>query len=62
MLLGSENDSTVGLALEHFFDDDDSSWNYMMAVATIHCLQSIATFYMPRRFMATGLTAVAMKG
>jgi multiple sugar transport system permease protein len=62
MLLVSEKHSTVAVALEQFFDDDDSPWNYMMAVAIIYALPPIATFYALRRFMATGLTAGGMKG
>jgi multiple sugar transport system permease protein len=62
MLLMSEKHSTVAVALEQFFDDDDSPWNYMMAIAIIYSLPPIATFYALRRFMATGLTAGGMKG
>jgi len=62
MLLGSEKHSTVAVALEQFFDDDDSPWNYMMAVAIIYSLPPIATFFVLRRFMATGLTAGGTKG
>lgn len=62
MLLMSEKHTTVAVALEQFFDDDDSPWNYMMAIAIIYSLPPIATFYALRRFMATGLTAGSMKG
>jgi multiple sugar transport system permease protein len=62
MLLMSERHSTVAVALEQFFDDDDSPWNYMMAIAVIYSLPPIATFYALRRFMATGLTTGSMKG
>jgi multiple sugar transport system permease protein len=50
------------VALEQFFDDDESPWNYMMAIAIIYSLPPIATFYALRRFMASGLTAGGMKG
>jgi len=33
LLLTSPKNTTVAVALEQFFDDDDSPWNYMMAVA-----------------------------
>lgn len=62
MLLLSEKHTTVAVALEQFFDDDDAPWNYMMAIAIIYSLPPIATFYALRRFMATGLTAGGMKG
>ncbi|HET8995187.1 MAG TPA: carbohydrate ABC transporter permease [Acetobacteraceae bacterium] len=62
MLLMSEKHTTVAVALEQFFDDDDAPWNYMMAIAIIYSLPPIATFYALRRFMATGLTAGGMKG
>lgn len=62
MLLMSERHTTVAVALEQFFDDDDAPWNYMMAIAILYSLPPIATFYALRRFMATGLTAGGMKG
>jgi multiple sugar transport system permease protein len=62
MLLGSEKHSTIAVALEQFFDDDDAPYNYMMAVAILYSLPPIAVFYALRRFMATGLTAGSIKG
>jgi multiple sugar transport system permease protein len=62
MLLMSEKHTTVAVALEQFFDDD-SPWNYMMAIAIIYSLPPpIATFYALRRFIASGLTAGSIKG
>jgi multiple sugar transport system permease protein len=62
MLLMSEKHSTVAMALEQFFDDDDAPWNYMMAIAILYSLPPIAIFYALRRFMASGLTAGGIKG
>ena len=62
MLLMSEKHTTVAMALEQFFDDDDAPWNYMMAIAILYSLPPIAVFYALRRYMASGLTAGAVKG
>jgi multiple sugar transport system permease protein len=62
MLLMSERHTTVAMALEQFFDDDDAPWNYMMAIAILYSLPPIAIFYGLRRFMASGLTAGGLKG
>jgi multiple sugar transport system permease protein len=62
MLLMSEKHSTVAMALEQFFDDDDAPWNYMMAIAIVYSLPPVAIFYALRRFMASGLTAGGIKG
>ncbi len=62
MLLMSEKHTTVAMALEQFFDDDDAPWNYMMAIAILYSLPPIAIFYALRRYMASGLTAGGIKG
>ena len=62
MLLTSERNTTVAMALEQFFDDDDAPWNYMMAIAILYSLPPIAIFYALRRYMAAGLTASGIKG
>ena len=62
MLLMSERHTTVAMALEQFFDDDDAPWNYMMAIAILYSLPPIAVFYALRRYMASGLTAGGVKG
>jgi multiple sugar transport system permease protein len=62
MLLMSEKHTTVAMALEQFFDDDDAPWNYMMAIAILYALPPIAIFYALHRFMASGLTAGGIKG
>ena len=62
MLLLSEKHTTVAMALEQFFDDDDAPWNYMMAIAILYSLPPIAIFYGLRRFMASGLTVGGVRG
>ena len=62
MLLMSEKHTTVAMALEQFFDDDDAPWNYMMAIAILYSLPPVAIFYMLRRYIASGLTAGGLKG
>jgi len=62
MLLSSESHTTVAVALEQFFDDDDAPWNYMMAIAILYSLPPIAIFYALRRYMAAGLTLGGVKG
>jgi multiple sugar transport system permease protein len=62
MLLMSEKHTTVAVALEQFFDDDDAPWNYMMAIAIVYSLPPIAIFYALRRYMAAGLTRGGVKG
>lgn len=62
MLLASEKHTTVAMALEQFFDDDDAPWNYMMATATLYAVPPIAIFYALRRYMAAGLSIGGAKG
>ena len=61
-LLTSEKHTTVAMALEQFFDDDDAPWNFMMATAILYALPPIAIFYALRRYMATGLSMGGVKG
>jgi len=61
MLLTSERHTTVAVALEQFFDDDDAPWNMMMAIAIVYSLPPIAIFYALRRYMSRGLTAGGVK-
>jgi multiple sugar transport system permease protein len=62
MLLTSEKQTTVAMALEQFFDDDDAPWNFMMATAILYALPPIAIFYALRRYMAAGLSMGGVKG
>ena len=62
MLLSSEKNTTVAMALEQFFDDDDAPWNYMMAIAIFYSLPPIAIFYALRRYMALGVNGRRING
>ena len=62
MLLTSEKHTTVAMALEQFFDDDDAPWNYMMAISILYSVPPIAVFYALRRYMVSGLAAGGIKG
>ena len=62
MLLSSEKNTTVAMALEQFFDDDDAPWNYMMAIAILYSLPPIAIFYVLRRYMALGVNGRRING
>lgn len=62
LLLTSNKHMTVAVALEGFFDDDNSPWNYMMAISIVYSVPPIAIFYGLRRFMASGLTGGGVKG
>ena len=55
LLLSSERNMTVAVAIEQFFDADEAPWNYMMAAAIVYSLPPIAIFYALRRHMMTGL-------
>jgi len=56
LLLSSERNMTVAVAIAQFFDADEAPWNYMMATAIVYSLPPIAIFYALRRFMTAGLT------
>ena len=56
LLLSSERNMTVAVAIAQFFDADEAPWNYMMATAIVYSLPPIAIFYALRRFTTAGLT------
>jgi multiple sugar transport system permease protein len=56
LLLSSERNMTVAVAIAQFFDADEAPWNYMMATAIVYSLPPIAIFYVLRRTMTAGLT------
>lgn len=62
LLLSSERNMTVAVAIAQFFDADEAPWNYMMATAIVYSLPPIAVYYALRRYMAAGLTMGGMKG
>jgi len=62
VLLTAQKHTTVAVALEQFFDDDDAPWNYMMAIAIVYSVPPIAIFYGLRRYIAAGLMLGGVKG
>lgn len=62
MFLTSSHHATLAVGLENIFDDDDSPYNYLMAMSVVYSIPPIAIFYALRRYMASGLTRGAVKG
>lgn len=62
LLLSSKNSMTVPVALAQFLNSDESPWNLMMATAVIYAAPPIATYYMFRKHMTSGLTLGGVKG
>ncbi len=56
MLLSSDRNMTVAVAIAQFFDADEAPWNYMMATAIVYALPPVAIFFALRRYMMAGLT------
>ena len=62
LLLSSQSNMTVPLALSQFLNSDEAPWNYMMATAVVYALPPIAIYYAFRRYMTAGLTMGGVKG
>jgi multiple sugar transport system permease protein len=62
LLLSSQNNMTVPLALSQFLNSDEAPWNFMMATAVVYALPPIVIYYAFRRFMTAGLTMGGVKG
>ena len=62
LLLSSEPNMTVPVALGRFLNSDEAPWNLMMATAIIYALPPIAIYYAFRRHMSSGLTMGGVKG
>jgi multiple sugar transport system permease protein len=62
LLLSNKASMTVPVALAQFLNSDEAPWNLMMATAIIYALPPIATYYMFRRKMTSGLTMGGVKG
>lgn len=62
LLLSSERNMTVAVAIAQFFDADEAPWNYMMATAIVYALPPVAIFFALRRYMMAGLTMGSVKG
>ena len=56
LLLSSNRNMTVAVAIAQFFNSDEAPWNYMMATALIYSVPPIVIFYALRCYLAAGLT------
>ncbi len=62
LLLTSDRNMTVAVAIAQFFDADEAPWNYMMATSIVYALPPVAIFFALRRYMMAGLTIGGVKG
>jgi multiple sugar transport system permease protein len=62
LLLSSQPNMTVPVALGRFLNSDEAPWNLMMATAVIYALPPIVIYYAFRRHMSSGLTMGGVKG
>jgi len=62
LLLTSERNMTVAVAIAQFFDADEAPWNYMMATSIVYALPPVAIFFALRRWMTAGLTLGGVRG
>jgi multiple sugar transport system permease protein len=62
LLLSKETSLTLPVALGNFLAADDSPWELLMTAGFIYSLPPAAIYYTFRRYMASGLTAGAVKG
>lgn len=62
LLLSSDRNMTVPVALGQFLNSDEAPWNLMMATSIIYALPPIVIYYMFRRYMTAGLTMGGVKG
>ena len=61
LLLNSEQQHTIPVAMGYFLVTDDAPWSLLMATAVIYALPPAALYYAVRRYMVTGLTAGGVK-
>jgi multiple sugar transport system permease protein len=61
LLLSRDTDITLPVALGNFLAADDSPWELLMTTGLIYALPPAALYYTFRRYMASGLTAGAVK-
>ena len=61
LLLSSETQHTIPVAMGYFLNTDDSPWSLLMATAVIYSLPPAALYYAVRKYMVSGLTAGATK-
>jgi multiple sugar transport system permease protein len=61
LLLSSERQHTIPVAMGYFLTTDDAPWSLLMATAVIYSLPPAALYYAVRKYMVSGLTAGATK-
>jgi multiple sugar transport system permease protein len=61
LLLSNERDLTLGVALGHFLNADDSPWELLMTTGLLYALPPAAIYYAFKRYMVSGLTSGAVK-
>jgi multiple sugar transport system permease protein len=61
LLLSTERQHTLPVAMGYFLVTDDSPWPILMATAIIYALPPAALYYAVRRYMVSGLVAGATK-
>jgi multiple sugar transport system permease protein len=61
LLLSSDRQLTLGVALGNFLAADDSPWELLMTTGVIYTLPPVAIYYTFRRYMVGGLTTGAVK-
>ncbi|MEN9559957.1 MAG: hypothetical protein RLZZ502_1168 [Pseudomonadota bacterium] len=62
LLLSKEEHVTMGVALGHFLNADDSPWELLMATGLLYALPPAVIYYVFRKYMVSGLTSGATKG
>jgi multiple sugar transport system permease protein len=55
LLLTSDRNMTVAVAIAQFFDADEAPWNHMMATAIVYALPPVALFLALRRWATGGV-------
>src|SRR5262245_4015324 len=60
VLLSSQRNWTVAVALEQFWDADEAPWNYMMALSIVYALPPLVIFFALSRYLAVGLRGRSM--
>jgi multiple sugar transport system permease protein len=61
LMLSTENQLTLPVALGNFLAFDDAPWSLLMATGVIYALPPTLIYCMFRRYMVAGLTAGAVK-
>src|SRR5262249_32424184 len=62
MLLTSDRNMTVAVAIAQFFDADEAPWNYMMATAIVYALPPVVVFFALRRWLIATMAPVGVRG